>query len=109
MYHNKKFKETAEAHGLKIDFDELIGWSRTSLPPETSAWIKANINIKGINIYKRIAEQAPKGKSKKQSIRKLICPLCGNIVRVTKDILVMCGECTTPKQFVYFTEEKSEN
>lgn len=108
VYHNKKFKETAEAHGLKIDFHENIGWSLTSIPPETAAWIKENINIKGINIYKRIAEQETKGKSKKQSMKKLVCPICGNIVRVTKDISVLCGECTTEDEFVYFTEE-SEN
>lgn len=104
IYHNKKFKETAEAHGLKIDFHEAIGWSLTSLPDSTKEWIKNNINIKGINIYKRIAEHAPKGTSKKQSMKKLICPLCSNIVRVTKDISVMCGECTTDDNFVYFTE-----
>jgi len=67
VYHNKKFKETAEAHGLKIDFHEAIGWSLTSLPDSTKEWIKNNINIKGINIYKRIAEQAPKGKSKSRA------------------------------------------
>lgn len=31
VYHNKKFKETAEAHGLIIEFNEHIGWSITHL------------------------------------------------------------------------------
>lgn len=105
VYHNKRFKETAEAHGLTIEHEEHIGWSSTKLPDDTKKWIADNINIKGINIYKRIAERKPKGESKsKQSMRKLMCPLCGNIVRVTKDISVMCGECTTENEFVYFTE-----
>lgn len=105
IYHNKRFKETAESHGLIIEHAEHIGWSLTSLPDSTKTWIAENINIKGINIYKRVAEKATKGGNKpKQSMRKLICPLCGNIVRVTKDISVMCGECTTEEEFVYFTE-----
>lgn len=107
VYHNKRFKETAEAHGLKIEHNEHIGWSLTSLPDSTKMWIRDNINIKDIHIYKRIAEKATKGKGKsKQSMRKLVCPLCGNIVRVTKDIIVMCGECTNEDTgYIYFEED----
>lgn len=106
VYHNKRFKETAEEHGLIIEHTEHIGWSLTSLPDSTKEWIKNNINIKGINIYKRVAERATGTSTKpKQSMRKLVCPCCGNIVRVTKDIKVICGECTTEDEFVYFAEE----
>ncbi len=38
-YHNKKFKETAEAHGLAISHHHTYGWTVTDLTPETAAWI----------------------------------------------------------------------
>ena len=32
-YHNKKFKETAEAHGLTVEKGEKYGWHKTTLSP----------------------------------------------------------------------------
>ena len=40
-YHNKKFKETAEARGLVIEKQGNIGWSKTSLSEELAALEKA--------------------------------------------------------------------
>lgn len=93
VYHNKKFKETAEAHGLIIDFNEHIGWSITKLTDEAKSWIAGNINIKDIKIYKRTAERVPGATKPKQSMKKLVCPCCGAIARVTSDIQLICGEC----------------
>lgn len=39
IYHNKKFKEIAESHGLMVEFSEHIGYSRTSLAPDTAKWV----------------------------------------------------------------------
>ena len=33
------------------------------------------------------------GKPKKTSTRKYVCPCCGNSVRATKDINIICGDC----------------
>ncbi len=38
-YHNKKFKETAEAHGLHIEKHDKYGWTITTLNAETVARI----------------------------------------------------------------------
>ena len=38
-YHNKKFKDTAEAHGLHIEKHAKYGWTVTTLSPE-EAWIR---------------------------------------------------------------------
>ena len=107
-YHNKKFKETAEAHGLHIEYSEHIGWSLTSLPEETRAWIKENINIKDIRIYKRIAEKDSDKETKpKQSMRKLICPNCGAIARVTSpDTLLICGSCYNEEAKAFYLQEE---
>ena len=38
-----------------------------------------------------------KGASKsKQSSRKYVCPGCGAIIRATKEVYVICGECELP-------------
>lgn len=95
IYHNTKFKETAEAHGLQISYNEHIGWSLTRLTEETEKWVEENINIKGFSVYKLTKEKISKGTAKlKQSMRKLICPSCGLIVRVTKpNVKLLCVEC----------------
>ena len=49
-YHNKKFKETAEARGLVIERQGNIGWSKTSLSEELATWIDENIEVKGFGI-----------------------------------------------------------
>lgn len=38
-YHNKKFKETAEDHGLHIEHHTIYGWTITTLTEETAAWL----------------------------------------------------------------------
>ena len=38
-YHNKKFKETAEAHGLHIEHHATYGWTITTLTEETAEWL----------------------------------------------------------------------
>lgn len=94
IYHNKKFKETAEAHGLHIEFSDQIGWSLTTPTQETKQWIKDNIPIKAFGIYKQVDEKDPKSSGKsKQSYRKYICPTCGLIVRATKDCNIACIDC----------------
>lgn len=95
IYHNTKFKETAEAHGLQISYNEHIGWSLTKLTLETEKWVDENINIKGFSVYKLTKEKISKGTAKpKQSMRKLVCPSCGLIVRVTKpNVKLLCVEC----------------
>lgn len=107
IYHNKKFKEAAEAHGLSIEFDDNIGWSLTTLKPDTEKWIDENINIKTFGVYKVVAEKQGKANKPKQSMRKLICPHCGNIARVTKDIRLICGECFNPDEEPIYMEAEN--
>lgn len=40
VYHNKKFKEEAEKRGSIIELAKTIGWSVTTLKPETEELIK---------------------------------------------------------------------
>jgi len=44
-YHNRKFKEQAEAVGLLVDKDMRLGWSLTSLGPDLAEYV-SGLNIK---------------------------------------------------------------
>lgn len=93
IYHNKKFKEIAESHGLNVLEADKIGWSVTSLKPETVEWLKSNCNFGEITIYKKKPLVADKAATPKQSSRKYVCPCCGLIVRATKECSIKCMEC----------------
>lgn len=93
IYHNKKFKEIAESHGLNVLEADKIGWSVTSLKSETVEWLRDNCNFGEITIYKKKPLVADKEATPKQSSRKYVCPCCGLIVRATKECSIKCMEC----------------
>lgn len=94
IYHNKKFKKIAEEHGLDVAEADKIGWSVTTLKPETAEWLEKNCNFAKITIHKKQPLVADKIAKPKQSTRKYICPSCGLIVRATKECSIACVECS---------------
>ena len=104
MYHNRKFKEAAEAHGLTVERDPKYGWTMTRANDEMLAFIEEHqldrihitrneflfLRIPGLtgNNDKAIV----KGPAKSNS-RKYICPCCGNSVRATKLVNIACMDC----------------
>lgn len=95
-YHNVKYKATAETHGLHIQKDKKYGWTVTTLTPEAEAWVKATLGDVAFRAS-RLPEGTGKGKakSKNRSI-KYVCPGCGAIIRATKEVNVVCGDCDEP-------------
>ena len=115
-YHNQKFKETAEAHGLHIEKHDKYGWTITTLTQETAAWIARQPELADFTASRMTALQiiaTGKGKptgddegeepkkitvrggrstSKNRSI-KYVCPVCGTIIRATRQVNVKCGDC----------------
>ncbi len=103
-YHNKAFKQIAEAHGLICTRTEKHGWSHTEPADELIEWILEN-GIQEIKLSRsepngvRIAGgdtaassgAATKGASKSNSIR-WVCPVCGMIARTTRPAFLVCGE-----------------
>lgn len=110
-YHNKRFKGTAEMNGLICTHSNLYGWSDTSsvLSDTLLDWVLTN-DIPEIQLYRdeltglRIATGAKAGNSNttpatptaKGHSRKYTCPCCGNSARATKQINLICGDCTVP-------------
>lgn len=92
-YHNKKFKETAEAHGLIVEKGEKYGWHKTTLSPEALEFVQS-LGKQGFTLV-RPRPLGLKGSSKSggSSSRKYVCPCCGTIIRATKEVHVICAEC----------------
>ena len=93
-YHNRKFKETAEAHGLIIDYDPKIGYSLTTPSPALIAFIEEQ-GWTGISLARNGGLGASGGATgkKKSSTRKYICPVCGTSVRATRFVNIGCLDC----------------
>lgn len=95
-YHNKKFKSTAEKHGLIAEKDDKYGWTDTRLNEDAKVFLNS-LNIGHFSLYRQKEENK---KSKKQSTRKYVCPQCGCIIRATKEVHLICGDCREIFQFV---------
>lgn len=93
-YHNKRFKVEAEKRDLLIEFAPCIGYSVTS----ASEGFKQTLAENGLTqeiLYNRVAVPE-RGRGKRSSTRKYICPQCGLSVRATKDVYIICGNCQIP-------------
>lgn len=90
-YHNKKFKETAEQHGLTCEASGKYGYSSTKLNEDAATFIN-QYQEKKFELFRKPVPKI-KGSSKSQSSRKYVCPGCGCIIRATKEVHVMCMEC----------------
>ena len=118
-YHNKNFKQEAEARGLIIGYVQYIGYSATAPSPEFIKVIHDNAIEKPININRdgfigltgtgggdSGGDNGGSGTGgndnntgkRKTSTRKYQCPHCGNSFRATKSINVLCIDCT--EQFI---------
>ncbi|MBQ8132964.1 MAG: SprT-like domain-containing protein [Clostridia bacterium] len=91
-YHNKKYKDAAEAHGLTVEKDKKYGWNKTKLNDDAKAYVDS-LQDKKFQLYRKIIPVVSGTKKSKQSSRKYVCPGCGCIIRATKEVHVVCGDC----------------
>ena len=110
-YHNKRFKETAEARDLKISYDSRIGWSITE---PTDALIEFILDMGWSEIKMNRSEGFsargggnPTGSgspaipgTSTSNVRKYQCPGCKNSVRATKNVNIACMDCGMPMLLV---------
>lgn len=89
-YHNKKFKETAEAHGLIIEKIPSYGWTKTSLQVSTAEWIDENVTIEGFNLARTKTKKHTKTRSK---YRYYMCPCCDKKFYTVATIHATCEDC----------------
>lgn len=105
-YHNKQFKATAERVGLIVTKSDKYGYAHTAPSDSLLEWIidhldsineiKLNRNEGGVRITGGNNTGNGNGTAAKignsHSI-KYQCPVCGNSVRATKKLNVVCGDC----------------
>ena len=104
MYHNKRFKEAAEAHGLIVERDPKYGWMITAPNQELLDFIEEH-DLNAISITRNefqflripgltgINDKAIVKDASKSNSRKYVCPCCGNSVRATKWVNIACVDC----------------
>ncbi len=112
VYHNKNFKKIAEEMGfLHIERHDKYGWTLTEPTEHTIDFIIKNgfediqlvrgsqFSFGGVGGAKAgNSGTVPPKTRKPSSTRKYICPCCGNSFRATKELNVMCMDCS--EQFV---------
>lgn len=93
-YHNKAFSTECEARDLVVEYDRANGYAHTS---PTDAF-KQKIAEAGIDLTVRFARIMPKAKAKaeRQKAHRYVCPICGQEVRSTSDLSLICGVCEVP-------------
>ena len=103
-YHNRRFKEAAEARGLMVEHSDKYGWSHTSPADALLEFVIENdltdilinrnefhgFQISGTGTHSGTATPTT---PKKSSSRKYICPCCGMSVRATKVVNIGCLDC----------------
>lgn len=110
-YHNKKFKELAESHGLKCVYTGgTYGWNTTAADNDFLLEYALEKGYTELQIARkssrpvRIGGMAQPsggrlvpGEKRPSSTRKLICPGgCGQTVRATRRVNIICGNCLVP-------------
>lgn len=94
-YHNKLFKRIAETHGLTVECVKQIGWSHTELTEDSARLIEVFIADNPETLIYRTP--IVKGsRISTSSTRKYICPVCGQSVRATKVVNIICADCNQP-------------
>ena len=105
-YHNKQFKTTAESVGLIVTKSDKYGYAHTAPSDDLIEWILNNdiqeiklnrneggIRITGGNNTGNTNGGKTPGKNPNSHSTKYTCPVCGNSVRATKKLNVICGDC----------------
>ena len=90
-YHNKTFKAEAEARDLEIGYDRTVGFSHTN-PTEA---FKKTLEDNGFVLEVPFARVMPeeKAKAEREKPHRYICPVCGQEVKTTADLSLICGIC----------------
>lgn len=106
-YHNRRFRDSAEAHGLTVVHHEKYGWTLTA-PSDRLLQFCLDNELSDILINRndyggfRVtgtgthAPAPPPVTPRTSSTRKYICPCCGMSVRATRAVNVACLDCNEP-------------
>jgi hypothetical protein len=100
-YHNARYRALASELGLDVARDESIGWSLTTIPPETAGRYRRELAaLTAALIAARRPEPAGRGgRTNNNNGLALVCG-CGRRVRASVTVAeqgpIVCGLCHTP-------------
>lgn len=89
VYHNKNFARIAQKCELITEYVSHHGYARTRPSPETIRFCTDN-DLKNIEITRAITRRGT------VKYKRWVCPCCGAIIRSTKYVNVICGDCKVP-------------
>ncbi len=103
-YHNRRFKEAAEARGLIVEHHPTYGWSITSPADDLLDFCLYNgltdilLNRNDMYSIRPVGGGTNNGGvpvriTKPSSTRRYVCPCCGMIVRATRTVNIGCLDC----------------
>ncbi len=105
QYHNRYFAIQAEKHGLIVEKHPKWGWAITHPDDDLIEWVlnhdelreieicRANSAYTAIGIGSKATNGGAPATTSTNHSRKYICPKCGNSVRATKAVNIICGDC----------------
>lgn len=93
-YHNKHFASTAKSHGLLCDKspNSKNGFGITKLNDHAISFVK-NMQYAELNLVRHSQHTRNGG------YLRYVCPVCGSIIRSTKDVHVLCLDCNVPFKY----------
>lgn len=93
-YHNKAFKTECELRDLEVGYDRANGYTHTT-PTEA---FKKTLEDAGFVLAVPFARVPPKAKAKaaREKAHKYVCPVCGQEVKTTAELSLICGVCEVP-------------
>ena len=96
-YHNNRFKDEAEKRALSVEYDKRVGWSIIQPTPALRHFCTVQHWRNKLTIARTggMGGKDPKPKAP-SSTRKYVCPCCGQSVRATKDVNLICADCAKP-------------
>lgn len=93
-WHNDKFRTHASLHGLSVEKSDGHGWNVTKLLDSYDNYFSQFTDVyHDIKLNRDYNPVAPVKAKKKSSSIKYVCPHCGAIVRATKELHILCGDC----------------
>ena len=103
-FHNTKFRDIAEKHGLVIDKDPKNGWSITDYTPGFEKFVtNLNIDYNVFNYFRLIRTE--EGTTKATSVKRWICPICAQTINAKKTASLACGNCMKHLDYWDMTNE----
>lgn len=96
-YHNNLFKDEAESRDLEIEYSRAAGYSTTKPTEDLIEKLRAAGYVLEIP-FARYTPEKEKKSSDRAKAHRYFCAVCGQEVRSTADLKLICGICEIPME-----------